>query len=99
MSGALKLKRARDLSRSYHDAWWEVEEGRFVIHRVRDQVTLSAPDNETGCEGRYWAVGAFKLEDRRLLARHGLYRLAFPTRREVLQRLQDALQLEEPGDE
>lgn len=101
----LRLRRERDFDLAEGDGWWTVEKGRFMLYRCnaagRDPLTgLLITQCQLGCscgkdDGRWWSLEGQSGRERDLLQRHGLWQQLFPTRRAALQRLQDALQLEE----
>lgn len=102
----LPLRRKRDFVFSSGDGWWESQDGRFLFYRAeRPESTPTSQLLFQGWtsrilfqgwqeDGRYWRVSG-EGEALELLQRHGLHQLGFPTRREALSRVQDALRLEE----
>ena len=73
---------------------WMTGDGRFLVRRYLDITTMRQLTR--------WEISTVETRwtpEREILKRHGLADRRFSTRREALQRLQDALQLEEPGDE
>lgn len=82
------------------EGWWTVLEGRFLIYRTSPKALLMIEGQSTfGWQerGRCWAVEAQSHTAQTWLIQQGLRGLYFPTRRAALQRLQDALRLDESG--
>lgn len=65
---------------------WSTRDGRFYVSR-RVHLNRDIAHAE-------WLLWGVEWEDQQLLIKHRLARVSFPTRREALLRLQDALDLE-----
>lgn len=90
MSQPHSLKRA--FKQGSCAGYWLFADQRFTITRWRSGWRIQAEHSypEKGCQ---WGDREEVEQDRELLRAHGLEAASFPTRREAVERLRDALRL------